>query len=968
MAGHDFLVWYNRGIMKLGLIDKNYRQKSALRSAKGPNASSSSYMSEVPKNNLSQIVDKTISFQGLNTGKVASAAGSLAGVSKGFKKPANQDIVIENFSAFKRQLDGYIGKDFVSGFIEDFTKLKGDETSKFIEIKNDSLTIHEKNLAGKILRGLSDVAKLPIDILGASVNGLQKIPFIKDAAAVKNLSNLSILQKRNAEKQSMELFYKIKGFAEYKDDPFALRSKILNIPAGKPVGNYNTKDERALNRLGTGFVSSLFVGMDFYNLTMYKKKKKKEAKKTERKRRYRELSRIGINALMSYSILGAFSSYINKNKNLACAAIAGSALFAEITTRLITGTPLTPLSPEGAKKYNEKLAQRKQNGFFGLFRKNKAENLNTQQKADKNVSTQGVLGNINNKTNKSSINNLQNTNKGQILQTSVKNSESEGNSKIPSLRQNSPIMPQQQAFAAQNQISAQKNTAGAILGQSGSSLSNAFLNDESKNVFKPFKPSFGIQNTIESTILADNEYKSKEDIQPKTLSSQETDDKKSPVTLKKVGLAALAALAVDIAYYLLMQRKGGFNNAVVKFNDSIIAGYKKLTKKDLIVEDNDLRKFLEGFNDSRMGSIKDAYARIMDVKFTKAEAEELLKASKDGIIHIDKNNKIFNGAYERSARESIERRISNIEGFSRTENINNEINYTINKNLDGQIRQKFSTIDFKIDLNSPKSSGDGEYYTMNDAVFNFGNIKNRKRKVLIDAITYPFNAIKNLIKLPSKPIKSLLVKKEEKVKNPYEVPDLGELYRDCSVMFQKYKNGKIDKAKFSDYLINDVNTKVLNTDTTPSYPQSSLASISRTLVTLISSYFFINDFRNEVLIQSNGKNTQKAAEVTKERTAHKVSNFVLNQFFMNLFNHTFEKAHLGSLAGATLVAAATEVTNESSVRASIGVPLRRMESKEAINEHERKHIEKKGPIGAYYRFMARITGKKMLSEKAENKK
>ena len=31
--------------------------------------------------------------------------------------------------------------------------------------------------------------------------------------------------------------------------------------------------------------------------------------------------------------------------------------------------------------------------------------------------------------------------------------------------------------------------------------------------------------------------------------------------------------------------------------------------------------------------------------------------------------------------------------------------------------------------------------------FNFGNIKNRKRKVLIDAITYPFNAIKNLIKL-----------------------------------------------------------------------------------------------------------------------------------------------------------------------------------------------------------------------------
>lgn len=938
--------------MKLGLIDNDCRQKSAFRSAKDSKAGSSLYMSKVSGNNFNRILDKSISFQGLNTGGIASSVGSLAG--SAFRKSANQDIVIKNFKSFEQQLDGYIGKGFVRGFIEDFQKIKGEEASKFIEVNNDTLTIHEKNLTGKILRGLSDVAKLPVDILGACVKGLEKIPFIKDTGVVKGLSNLGVLQKRSTEKQAMELFYKIKGFAEYKDEPYKLRSKILNIPAGKPVGNYNTKDERASNRLATGAVSSVAAGMDFYNLVMYEKNNKEEAKKAEKKRRNRELARIGINALMSYSILGAFSSYINKSKSFACAALAGSALFAEVITRVITGTPLTPLSPEGAKKYNEKRAKRRKNGLFARFKKGKEEVLNSTTKDG--AANSAVQGQGDSKAN------AQNAG-GQILQGGTKIA----GGTLPAFKQTGQIS-QQQAFLALNQagISDIQENVGNILGQTGNSLSEAFLNDESKKVFKPFKPSFGIQMAIKHS--AESAANSKNITNKAQESAIDNKKDKNPVTLKRVGIAALAALAFDIGYYLLMKRKGSFNNAVVKFNDSVIAGYKKLTKKNLIVDEKDLRKFLEGFNDSRMDSIKDAYERIINVRFTKSEAEELLKSAKDGVIHIDKNNEIFNNAYQRSAKESIGKYLDNMEGFNRTDDIDNEINYAINKNLDGEIRQRFNTIDFKLELNNAKSDTGDEYYTMQEAVFNFGHIKNRRRKVLIDAITYPFNALKNLIKLPSKPIKPLLVGKEEKAKSAYEVPDLGELYRDCSVMFQKYKNGKISKEKFSDYLINDVNTKVLNTDTTPSYPQSSLASVSRTFVTLITSYFFINDFRNEVLIQSNGENTQKAAEVTKERTAHKVSNFVLNQFFMNLFNHTFEKAYLGSLAGATLVAAATEVTNESCVRASIGVPLRKMKSREAIDEYERKHMEKKGPVGAYYRLMAKITGKKMLSEKAEDKK
>ena len=261
---------------------------------------------------------------------------------------------------------------------------------------------------------------------------------------------------------------------------------------------------------------------------------------------------------------------------------------------------------------------------------------------------------------------------------------------------------------------------------------------------------------------------------------------------------------------------------------------------------------------------------------------------------------------------------------------------------------------------------------MKNAVFNFGRIKNTRIKAIIDAFERPVVLIKKIGNLPLNGIRKLAnieipQGKKEKKDSGLLLPDIGEFYRDCFPMYKRYKKGTISQKEFSRY-IESANTKPFNTDTAPKYSSTSLAAISRTFVTLITSYFFINDFRNEVLIQSDGENTRKAAEVTKERTAHKVSNFVLNQFFMTLFNNVFNKAYLSSLFGATAVAAATEVTNESSVRMSIGVPLRRMESREAIDEYEKKHIEQKGLKGAYYRFMARLTGKKMLSEKAENKK
>ena len=85
---------------------------------------------------------------------------------------------------------------------------------------------------------------------------------------------------------------------------------------------------------------------------------------------------------------------------------------------------------------------------------------------------------------------------------------------------------------------------------------------------------------------------------------------------------------------------------------------------------------------------------------------------------------------------------------------------------------------------------------------------------------------------------------------------------------------------------------------------------------------------------------------------------------MNIFNSVFVKALNNSLTQATLIAGATEMTNEFLVRKSICQPVRKMKSRDEIIEWEDKQTSKKGLMGAWSRFFKKITGKKTLTEKA----
>ncbi len=251
------------------------------------------------------------------------------------------------------------------------------------------------------------------------------------------------------------------------------------------------------------------------------------------------------------------------------------------------------------------------------------------------------------------------------------------------------------------------------------------------------------------------------------------------------------------------------------------------------------------------------------------------------------------------------------------------------------------------------------------AFVKLGKVDKKVIAPLIKALTYPFGFIWGVVRFPTKILRGVFEKEASKDLSKITSHDLMGLYKIYNKTQEKLNSGKISLSEFDNFIKRKVLIAAENKTGKSTYKNSSLAAISRPFVTLIASYFFVNDYRNEVLITSEGKDVEGANAVAKERIMHKVSNFFFNSLLMNLFNSVFETAYHGSLLGAGAVAAATEFTNENLIRKSIGVPTRKMTRAE-IEEHDRRNIERDDFWGKYFRFMSKLTGKKTISQKVQD--
>ncbi len=120
-------------------------------------------------------------------------------------------------------------------------------------------------------------------------------------------------------------------------------------------GNYDTKHERALNRLVSGLPPALFLATDAYNLSRMMDDDGKAAEKERKIRFKQEVSRILTSGFLTLVTMGAFQKYINKSKMGIVLTTGITVLVTEMFSRLSNGKHIKRLTPEEARAENQKL-------------------------------------------------------------------------------------------------------------------------------------------------------------------------------------------------------------------------------------------------------------------------------------------------------------------------------------------------------------------------------------------------------------------------------------------------------------------------------------------------------------------------------------------------------------------------------------------------------------------------------------
>lgn len=351
------------------------------------NSSPSRYMSpklnslniERPlKNNSENLSFKGLSFMGensknKNSGKKKPSAlaptlamlGTLAGTGLILRlAPSYKKVGSYSMSEFTEFTDKYLGP-MGKELLED---LKNSPfAKKMIKTNGDTMTLSKKTVPQLIWDGLKyPFTILPADILNGTVQLLGKIKPLESWSKstlqkplFKNIRQRSkidakINSLRGLVKTKEELLGKLsKGEIDEKQLKAIMDQRSVKMFDPK-TGNYDTKHERSLNRLVSGLPPAIFLANDAYNLSRMMDDDKKSASKEQKIRFKQEMARIGFNAYITLVTLGALQKYINNSKMGIMLMTAATTLTTEAFSRVINGKHITRLTPEEARKENEK--------------------------------------------------------------------------------------------------------------------------------------------------------------------------------------------------------------------------------------------------------------------------------------------------------------------------------------------------------------------------------------------------------------------------------------------------------------------------------------------------------------------------------------------------------------------------------------------------------------------------------------
>ncbi len=333
------------------------------------------YFERPLKNNSDDLSFKGLSVEGESKKKkqinpTYVMLGTIAAVGLGLRfAPAYKEVgkfkiseLSDFFSKYNKSLNSISGE-----LIE---HLKGSKLAEKLVKFDDAgnVTIYKKTVPQLIWDGLKyPFTILPGDVLNGTVKLLSKIkPLEKHAdkiLATPLFKKIRQRSKLDAKVNSLQGLFETKETLlkklqdgkitdkQIESELFQRSVKMLDI---MQYGAYDTKQERALNRLVSGLPPAIFLSNDAYNLSRTMDDDPAKADKEKKTRFKQETARILSSAYLTLITMGALNKYINNSKIGIMLMTGTTVLITEAFSRLINGKHIKRLTPEEARAENER--------------------------------------------------------------------------------------------------------------------------------------------------------------------------------------------------------------------------------------------------------------------------------------------------------------------------------------------------------------------------------------------------------------------------------------------------------------------------------------------------------------------------------------------------------------------------------------------------------------------------------------
>ena len=717
--------------------------------------------------------------------------------------------------------------------------------------------------------------------------------------------------------------------------------KVSNKFFDKNTGNFNTAFERPLNRLVTGLIPVGFLAADAYNLSVLCGDKKEVSEKEAKERASQEISRVFTTAFIQLLTLGSCTKLANTKAWFTPATSAATVLFSETSSRKRIGKPVFFLSPERAKEYNRKQAE-KEGTAPKTTTPQKQETVKNEVQASQPIKDNKRLNNLYTPVG----------NEPSVF-TSFKAKETKDTKNTTESKKKD-----EPKKALMNMDTFKKLAGILVVGgfvasviKNCSAIQNTGLMKQINKVGNFFKQQYNK--------LAFKDFEiSKDDYQRLIKTLEESGCKEIAdghnLVMKKYGTNIAANSTIKMLKHTLSS--SGSKTAVATTVD-------KLKEVATGLTDDEMKLVSESLHTA----IKHSKSAIEEHKF-----EDVARKA----IEIIKN---------RTTRGKI-----NIQGEEQFKAFSDTLLESFSTALKDNAGKTYIQVETKakpfVDIVIQPFK-----FILSAAALPFEKIIKPAVSLAVSPVTKKA-AEAELGKLEltktqetiNKVVKEIFGEQKAKsgkisqtiFANAMEqLQRQTEPYRKAQAELQKVKDfggtpeaiqaaeAAVTKAKekLQRYVTNAVE-KSFNGVTQSSNKNTDIAMMTKLASSTVTSAFLVADNYNMVMIKSDGEDKEGAKEKAYERIIQRLSALFYQSMFINWFNSTFKSTYNSSLKGMAAVAAPNTLTTEILTRKSIGMPITK-KSYEELYENEKRNENRTGFVGEYFKFMRLLTGKKPLKDR-----